>query len=214
MKVGIVGSGKMGSLLGRLLASAGHDVTMSNSRDPESMEALPEALGVSVSIGSVPQAVEGAEVVILAVPWTAISAATSVVHDWTGRIVIDPTNNRSKPGPDGVIDIGGRVSSEIVQELVPGARVVKAFNTTPIPILESGLGVNANGTNAVYIAGDDDDAKGVVAALIASIGGVAVDTGDLATGGRLQGTGGPLSAVFEMMTPDEAKARLSDAISQ
>ncbi len=213
MKIGIVGSGKMGSLLGRLLASAGHDVTVSNSRGAESIAALPAALGVNLSVGSVPEAVEGAEVVILAIPWSALSAATSVIQDWSGLIVIDTTNNRNKPGPDGVIDIGGRISSEVVQEMVPGARVVKAFNTTPIPILESGLGVNANGKNAVYIAGDDDDAKRVVAELIASIGGVAIDTGDLATGGRLQGTGGALSAVFEMMTPDEAKARLTDAIS-
>ena len=108
MKIGIVGSGKMGSLLGRLLASAGHDVTMSNSRDAESIAALPAALGVNLSVGSVPEAVEGAEVVILAVPWSAISAATSVIQDWSGRIVIDTTNNRNKPGPDGVIDIGGR----------------------------------------------------------------------------------------------------------
>ena len=63
------------------------------------------------------------------------------------------------------------------------------------------------------MAGDDENAKAVVASLIASIGGVAIDTGDLATGGSLQGTGGPLSAIFEMMTPDEAKARLVDAIS-
>ena len=85
MKIGIVGSGKMGSLLGRLLASAGHDVTLSNSRGPESLAALPAALGVDVSVGSVQEAVEGAEVVILAIPWSAVPAATSAVQDWSGR---------------------------------------------------------------------------------------------------------------------------------
>ena len=99
----------------------------------------------------------------------------------------------------------------IVAGYVPGAHVVKAFNVTPIPWMAAALGSAASDTNAVYIAGDDAAAKALVAEVIASIGGVAVDAGDLATGGRLMGSGGAISSTLEMVTPDDARARVESA---
>jgi hypothetical protein len=78
-------------------------------------------------------------------------------------------------------------------------------------MMASALGANAGTNNAVYVAGDDPTATSLVASLIASIGGEAVDTGSLETGGRLQGSGGPLAGTLEMLTPDEARSRVQAA---
>ncbi|WP_428343984.1 NADPH-dependent F420 reductase [Nocardioides sp.] len=211
MKIAIVGAGKMAQTLTPLFVEAGHEVRLSNSRGPESLAELVENLGPGVQAATVPDAVEGADLVLLATPWGRTAEAASAVADWSGRVVIDGTNNRSAPGPAGLIDIGDRISSEVVAEYVPGAKLVKAFNVTPLFKLGPALGSGAGEDNAVFIAGDDEQAKALVGELIASIGGAAIDTGDLHTGGFLQGMTGPLAGTLEMLTPTEARARLAQA---
>lgn len=215
MKIGIIGAGRMGQALAGLLVEAGHEVVIANSRGPESLTEVIASVGPGCAAADVADTVTGADVTFLATPWAKTEDAVAVVADWSDRIVVDTTNNRSGPGPQGVIDIGGAVSSEVVAGYMPGARVVKALNVTPIPMMAAALGAHARvshdeaaGNNAVYIAGDDDAAKKVVSEVIRSIGGVTVDTGDLHTGGRLQGTGGPLAGKLEMLTPDAAREQL------
>ncbi|CAN5646460.1 NADPH-dependent F420 reductase [soil metagenome] len=210
MKVALIGAGRMGTALAKLLVEAGHEVVLSNSRGPESLAESVADIGGGSKAAGVIDAVEAADVVVLATPWPKTQEAVAAVADWTGKLVVDTTNNRRAPGPDGLIDIGGQISSEVVASYVPGAHVVKAFNVTPIPMMAAALGSGAGENNAVYIAGDDADAKQVVAQLISSIGGEAVDTGDLHTGGRLQGTGGPLSGRLEMQTPTQAREYLQE----
>ncbi|WP_189149256.1 NADPH-dependent F420 reductase [Streptomyces lacrimifluminis] len=214
MRIGMIGAGRMGQALTGLFVAAGHDVVLANSRGPESLAGLAAQFGEHTSAADVPGAVAGSDIVVLATPWGRTEAAVSVVGDWSGVVVVDTTNNRTKPGPDGLIDIGDRVSSEVVAEFVPGARLVKAFNTTPVPFLVKGLGSSAGEDNAVYVAGDDAAAKALVGALIAGIGGEAVDTGGLHTGGWLQGMSGPLAGTLEMITPTDARARLAKALDQ
>lgn len=211
MNIGIIGAGRMGQALAGLFTRAGHDVILSNSRGPESLTDVIEEFNERCSAGTVTEAVEKSDIVFLATPWGKTADAVSVVDDWTGRIVVDTTNNRRAPGPDGLIDIGGRISSEIVAEYVPGARLVKALNVTPIHIMATTLGTNDGSEYAVYVAGDDADAKAAVAELLATIGGAAVDTGDLHVGGELQGMGGPLPGVMEMQSVEDAQARLDAA---
>lgn len=211
MKIAIVGAGRMAQALTTLFVEAGQEVRLTNSRGPESLEELVSTFGSNVAASSVADAVPWADVVFLATPWGKTAEAVSVVGDWSGKVVVDTTNNRTKPGPDGLIDIGDNVSSELVAGYVPGAHVVKAFNVTPIPWMAAALGAAASDSNAVYIAGDDAAAKSLVSEVIASIGGVAVDAGDLATGGRLLGSGGALSSTLEMVTPDDARARVESA---
>jgi predicted dinucleotide-binding enzyme len=201
----------MAQALTTLFVEAGHEVRLTNSRGPESLDELVSTFGPSVSASSVAEAVPWADVVFLATPWGKTAEAVSVVRDWSGKVVVDTTNNRTKPGPDGLIDIGDSVSSVIVAGYVPGAHVVKALNVTPIPWMATALGAAASDTNAVYIAGDDPAAKALVAEVVASIGGVAVDAGDLATGGRLMGSGGAIASTLEMVTPDDARARVESA---
>lgn len=211
MKIGIIGAGRMGQALAGLFTRAGHDVLLSNSRGPESLADVVDEFNARCSAATVSEAAENADLVFLATPWAKTRDAVSVVDDWTGKIVVDTTNNRRAPGPDGLIDIGGRISSEIVAEYVPGARVVKALNVTPIHIMATTLGSDDGSEHAVYVAGDDVDAKAKVAELLATIGGVAIDTGDLHVGGELQGMSGPLPGVMEMQSAADARARLAEA---
>ncbi|WP_110239629.1 NADPH-dependent F420 reductase [Nocardioides gilvus] len=214
MMIAMIGAGRMAQALTPVFVQAGHEVRLSNSRGPESLADLVADLGPSVEARTVADAVEGADLVLLATPWGRTADAVAAVADWQGRVVVDATNNRSAPGPQGLIDIGDQVSSEIVAGYVPGADVVKAFNVTPIPFLVAALGSeseNDGEAKAVYIAGDDAGAKSRVSDLVASIGCVAVDTGDLRTGGHLQGMSGPLTARLEMLTASEAKEQLAQA---
>jgi len=198
----------MSQALTTLFVEAGHEVRLTNSRGPESLQELVSTYGSHVMASTVAEAVPWADAVFLATPWGKTAEAVSVVDDWSGVVVVDTTNNRTKPGPDGLIDIGDSVSSVIVAGYVPGAQVVKALNVTPIPWMSAALGADSSDTNAVYIAGDDAAAKALVSEIVASIGGVAVDAGDLATGGRLLGMGGALSSTLEMVSPDDARARV------
>ena len=201
----------MAQALATLFVEAGHEVTLTNSRGPESLGDLVATFGPNCHAGQVTEAVTSADVVFLATPWGKTAEAVSVVPDWTDVVVVDTTNNRSAPGPNGLIDIGDQVSSVLVAGYVPGARVVKAFNVTPIPIMAAALGANAGAHNAVFVAGDDPAAKALVSGLIANVGGEAVDTGSLAVGGWTQGMSGPLAGTLEMLTADEARRRVETA---
>ena len=198
----------MAQALTTLFVEAGHEVRLTNSRGPESLGELVSTFGPSVQGSTVAAAVPWADAVFLATPWGKTADAVSVVGDWTGVVVVDTTNNRTKPGPDGLIDIGDSVSSVNVAGYLPGARVIKAFNVTPIPWMAAALGVGVSDTNAVYVAGDDAAAKALVSEIITSIGGVAVDAGGLETGGRLLGMGGALASTLEMLSPEDARSRV------
>jgi len=93
---------------------------------------------------------------------------------------------------------------------VPGARVVKAFNHQPIPALAESLGSRPSARNALFLAGDNDAAKAVVAELMRSIGGEPIDTGGLRDGGRLRASGGgPLAGHGRLLTPAEGLALIA-----
>lgn len=209
MKVGFIGAGRMAQMLTPHLTKAGHQVILTNSRGPESLQELVASLGSSVSAAKVTDMVEAADVVILATPWGKTKDAVSQVASWKGRVVIDPTNNRTKPGPDGLIDIGGRGSSDFVSDLVPGADVVKSLNYEPIPLI--GAGLESPEPKALFLAGDSASAKAKVTELFKSIGVDPVDVGDLAAGDKLLGGGGALALKMRLVSPDEAREMLKAA---
>jgi predicted dinucleotide-binding enzyme len=212
MVVGILGAGNMGRTLARLFVDAGHDVRLANSRGPESLADLVAQLGPRATAVAVSAMAAGADLVVLATRWEQLPAATAAVPSWAGTVVVDATNPRFGPGPDDVYDTGALTSSEVVAELVPGARLVKAFNHQPIPALAAELGPAPSERNALFLAGDDADAKAVVAELMRSIGGAPIDTGDLRSGGALQTSGGgPLAGHRRLLTPAEATEIMASA---
>src|SRR5438874_1703438 len=137
MTIGIIGAGHIGQAVAKRLSSARIAASISNSRDSGSLSSLLRDLGPGIKAVSRQEAAT-ADIVFLAVPWNAHPEAVSDLPPWNGRIVIDAMNAASM-GPAGFapLDLGGRPSSAVVAEHLPGARVVKAFNTLTAAILAS-----------------------------------------------------------------------------
>jgi predicted dinucleotide-binding enzyme len=182
--VGIIGAGRIGQAMAQTALRAGRQVVIANSRGPESLSAVVEALGQGVSAGTVKDAA-AADIVVLAVPWPQVSQAVEGLQ-WDGRIVLDPTNDFDPS------DLDGRTSSEVVADLVAPARVVKAANTLVAAILGSDPH-QAGGQRVIFLSGDDDDAKSEVVALFEDAGFFVVDLGGLREGGRMQQVRAPLA---------------------
>jgi 8-hydroxy-5-deazaflavin:NADPH oxidoreductase len=190
MTIGIIGSGAIGTAFARALARAGIEATISNSRGPGSLNDLVRQLGPSIKSGTREQAAR-ADIVLVAVNWAKLPAALAGLPEWSGRILVDANNPIEAPlfKP---VDLKGRVSSEVVADLVPGARVVKAFNHHRAEVL-AGDPRSDGGRRVLFYSGNDSAAKAEVAALIDRIGFAGIDLGSLADGGRLaQFPGGPL----------------------
>lgn len=137
MPIGIIGAGAIGQALAYRFVAAGEQVVISNSRGPQSLRDLAASIGPALTPATVAESAKE-EIVVLAVPWRRLSEAVAAadVLDWQERIVIDTTNPLGPPDFK-VADLDGRTSSEVVAELVPGARLVKAFNTLTPAVLGS-----------------------------------------------------------------------------
>src|SRR5437763_700853 len=118
MTIGIVGSGAIGAAFARTLTRAGIAATISNSRGPDSLKDLVSELGPVIKAGTREEAAR-ADTVFIAVNWSKLPAALGGLPDWSNRIVIDANNPIEAPlfKP---VDLNGRVSSEVVADLVPG----------------------------------------------------------------------------------------------
>jgi predicted dinucleotide-binding enzyme len=125
--VGAIGAGTAAQAIAGHAVAAGHHIIFSNSRGPESLAALVGRLGPNASAGTVAEAAR-ADIVILAVGWDQVPAAVKDVPDWDGRIVIDATNQWQDFSRGIAADLGDQTGSERNAALMPGARVVKAFN--------------------------------------------------------------------------------------
>lgn len=191
MSIAIIGAGAIGSAIAQALANAGIEVSIANSRGPQSLAALVGELGPKVKAVTAQEAAQ-ADLVFLAVNWSKIPAALKELGPWKSRIVID-TNNPIEAPLFQAVDLGGRASSEVVAELLPGARLVKAFNHLR-PELLAGDPQAEGGRRVLFFAGDDAPAKAEVARLIECLGFFGLDLGTLGEGGRLtQFPGGALA---------------------
>lgn len=185
---GIIGAGNIGKTIAAHLLKNGYTVKISNSKDPGTLKETIDLLGNGAAAVTAGEAAE-ADIVLLALPWKNVKNITSITN-WNNKIVIDATNHFISPDMQ-VADLGDSSSSEVVQDLLPGARVVKAFNTLFFKILALNP-VEGNGHRVLFISGDDPEAKAVVSELINDIGFAPVDLGSLAKGGKLQQAKGPL----------------------
>lgn len=206
MKIGIIGAGNIGATAARLFVRAGHEVTVSNSRGPDSLRNLVRELGPRARAATVDEAARFGDMILLAVPWRSPEALPRP-ELVAGKIVIDAMNPYKSDFS--LYDLGDSTSSEETAKRLPGARLVKAFNTiyfehlatrgrTDLPVDER---------HAIFVAGDDAEAKKTVARLIEEIGFTPVDTGSLREGGRKQQ---PESSIYNKpMTGREARAALA-----
>ena len=207
MSIGIIGSGGLGANVARVLGKKGISATISNSRGPASLAALIAETGPSIKAGTVADAAS-ADIVLVAVRWESLSKVLSGMPAWNGRIVIDGTNPVEFLDPNApkdptnpladwgikAIDLGGKHSSSVFSEFVPGARVVKALNHLDVNVLTQ---TEASGGQRVqFYSGDDAAAKAEVRKLLESAGYFAVDLGSLDVGGSLaQLPFGPLAGI-------------------
>jgi len=117
----------------------------------------------------------------------SVREALTGLPPWNGRILIDATNPFLNPQHLNVLDdLRGRISSEIVADLAPGARLVKAFNTMFATNLAEGPRLRAGTRRVLFVSGDDEAAKTTVTNLIESFGFATIDLGDLKVGGQMQ----------------------------
>ena len=208
MKIGIIGSGNIGGTAAKLFVNAGHDVAISNSRGPESLTSFVNSVGPNIKAKTVEDAIKFGDVTLLAIPWRKRQNLLSVSGLFNSKIVIDAMNPYSEKFE--VIDLGNSTSSEEVLKLIPSSRLVKAFNT----IYYEHLGTKGNPDAskedrfAIFVAGDDFEAKTTVSKLIEDIGFAPIDTGSLKEGGRKQQPGSPI--YNNPMTAKVAYARLSE----
>lgn len=193
MHVALIGSGKIGATLARRFTEAGHEVTIANSRGAASLEQLVEELGTRAhAAADIATAAVDADVAVLAVPFLLYDRLPAGAFD--GKVVIDAMNYY--PGRDGEfpqLADDSTTSSELLAGQLPGARVVKAFNT----MVWTQLGADGRPAGdperlVIFIAGDDSQAKAVARTLADDIGFDTVDHGGLAAGRAQQ----PGSAVF------------------
>jgi hypothetical protein len=201
MRIGFIGSGRIGSTVAGLAAAAGNDVVLSNTRGPESLADLVARLGPRAAAATVPDAATAGEVVLVAVPLHAYDSVP--VEPLAGKIVMDANNYYSqRDGHIAALDAGETTSSELLAAHLPTSRVVKVFNTIEASQLASqGKPSGTPDRRALPIAGDDAQAKKVVADLLDSFGYDVVDAGPLAEGRRFEpGTApyGPRLTVAEL----------------
>jgi 8-hydroxy-5-deazaflavin:NADPH oxidoreductase len=197
MRIGTIGAGTVATAIARHALANGHQVALSNRRGPGALAELIEELGPGATAVT-PAEAASAELVVLAVSWSDIPTAVGELPDWGGRIVLDTTNQFLSPPPNArIADLGDVTGSEYVASLLPGARVVKAFNTLYGPYIAADPR-HKEGRQLLFLAGDDPAAKNQVSDLTVGWGFAPVDVGPLREGGRLMQLGGPLSGLHAL----------------
>jgi predicted dinucleotide-binding enzyme len=216
--IGFIGSGKIGGTLARLATAAGFDVVMSNSRGPQTLADLVAELGPRARAATARDAAAAGDLVVVSVPLRAYREVP--VEPLAGKPVMD-TNNYypSRDGQIDALDDGSMTSSELLQQHLPAASVVKVFNNIFFKHLATlPRDHGAPDRTALPIAGDDPTAKEAVTAFLDAIGYDVVDAGPLGAGGRrfqvdTPAYGRPYGAFTEPVgTPADA-ATIRDALA-
>jgi 8-hydroxy-5-deazaflavin:NADPH oxidoreductase len=201
VRIGVIGAGRIGGNAARLFAQAGHDVLVSYSRDPDKLQAVAARIGARA--GTPREAAEFGEVVMLSVPWRLLDDVLAEVGPLDGRIVIDTTNQFATGGWE---DLGGRTAAQVNAQRMPGARYTKAFNTLTSGFQEQAAGRTGPDRVVMFLCGDDDEAKRVVAGLIDDAGFTPVDMGGTADAAPMEAPRRPDAVYGEEVHEDEARA--------
>ncbi|GHO63931.1 coenzyme F420-dependent NADP oxidoreductase [Ktedonobacter sp. SOSP1-52] len=177
MSYAIIGLGKIGTAIAQAFARQGIEVVVAGRRPVD-------ALAAQIGPLLIPQRVEDAvkaDVVVLTMPFAAHRQIARAAESWQGKIVIDATNAFGVP-PE---ELGGLPSTAAIAQVLPGAKVVKAFNHLPADILAQGPTTPQGGRRVVFLSSDDEAASASVAALVDRLGFAPIELGKLDEGGLL-----------------------------
>lgn len=180
--IGFIGAGLIGATVARLSVQAGYNVVMSNSRDPRTLLPLTQALGPNARAATAEEAAQAGDIVVVTIPLNALKEIPT--ESLQGKVVIDTSNYYEQR--DGFIEeLASRkiTTSQILQDRVPEAKVVKTFNNINFRHLgELARPADANERTSLVIAGNDESAKDEVRRFLDSIGYGTVDAGPLSEG--------------------------------
>ncbi len=184
--IGIIGTGNVGSSFARAAVAAGRDVILANSRGPETLSGLVAELGPAARAATVDAAARTADIVFIAIPIDRYGSLPAAAFD--GKVVIDAGNYY--PAWNGAIpalDDETTTTSEMLQAALPGSHVIKAFNNLgAADIVADALPSGTPNRRALAVAGNDQQAKAIVVALMDDLGFDVVDAGPLSEGWRYQ----------------------------
>jgi len=187
MRIGIIGAGAIGGTLARRLAKRGHQVSIANSKGPESLAALAAEIGATPV--SVVDAAKAREIVVISIPTKAVAdLPRELFANAPSSVVVIDTGNYHPELRDGRIDAidQGMLDSQWVARQI-GRPVVKAFNNILAKsLLEKGVPRGTTGRIALSVAGDSFDAKATVLRLVDDLGFDPLDGGDLDNSWRQQ----------------------------
>ncbi|MGQ0429665.1 MAG: NADPH-dependent F420 reductase [Gammaproteobacteria bacterium] len=178
--IAIIGTGSVGGALGPRFAGIGERIVYgSRTPDEERVQNLVARSGQDASAVTPAEAAAACGTVVLAVPWSAVEGIVATFGSLAGKRVIDVTNPLGvRDGREFAFEVPGKVSGgEYLQSLLPGAKVVKAFNTVNFRVMADPA--LAGGPVTIPLAGDADDAKLRVADLVSGIGLEPLDVGPL-----------------------------------
>jgi 8-hydroxy-5-deazaflavin:NADPH oxidoreductase len=174
MRVGVIGSGRIGGNAGTQLARAGHEVMFSFSRDPSSLEQLASS-APNATTGSPREAAAFGDAVIFAVPWATVDEAVDQAGSLDGQIVVDTTNQY---GPSGIETLpDGLTAVEVNARRMSGARLAKAFNTLTVGYQRDVAEGRVDTDVAMFFASEDDAAGEAASELVGGCGFVPVRIG-------------------------------------
>jgi len=184
MKIGILNTGNIGARLARTWVKAGHELVIAQNGNYWDLEPLLKELGSSVRYGTIREAAEFGEVALFSVYWPRLDDVVSEVGNaLDGKVVIETMN------PLGVTDkfehyhdldfMRDNSTSEVLQKHLPKAKVVKAFNILPAPVLEAAAWTDTSVKPNIFYASDDPIAGEITRSLITDAGFKPINTGPL-----------------------------------
>jgi hypothetical protein len=201
MKIGIIGAGRIGGGIARQLATAGHDVTLSFSRDRAGLDRLAQEIGPAATVATPAEAVTTADVVVVSVPWSVVPDALAQAGSLAGKVVIDTTNQFGTPAPP-----EGQTAAQFNSVRMAGARYTKSFNTLTAAFQAEAASRTGDDRVVQWICGDDAGAKALVSCLVEDAGFVPVDLGPNASGAVMEAPRRPGAVYGEEYRVSEARA--------
>lgn len=179
MKIGILGSGRMGGKIGQLLARAGHEVTFSYARREEKLKRLAEAAGPGARSGNPGEAAGNADAILLAVHWSRLDDVLDQAGDLSGKTIFTCCVPLNQSNTELVIAHSSS-GAEVLAQKLPQSEIVAAFQTTPSEVLFEVFEARRSALKpSLVYCGDEAASKTLAAGLIAELGFDPVDAGAL-----------------------------------